>query len=89
MALATSGGYGLLFDAAGRFNHILDPRTGACAPSRLMVSVIAQSATTADALSTAFSLIPLERAFTIAEKMKAAVRFSTARGVRASSSWPV
>ena len=89
VALATSGGYGLLFDAAGRFNHILDPRTGACAPSRLMVSVIAQSAATADALSTAFSLMPFERACTIAERTNAAVRFSTARGVHASSSWPV
>jgi thiamine biosynthesis lipoprotein len=58
-AIATSGGYGTQFDAAGRFNHIFDPRTGACSDRYLSVSVMAKSATTADALSTALSLLPL------------------------------
>ena len=61
-AIATSGGYGTQFDAAGRFNHIFDPRTGGCATRYLSVSVVAPTATTADALSTALSLISLERA---------------------------
>jgi thiamine biosynthesis lipoprotein len=61
-ALATSGGYGTQFDAAGRFNHIFDPRTGGCSGRYLSVSVMAKSATTADALSTALSLLPLARA---------------------------
>lgn len=61
-AIATSGGYGTPFDVAGRFNHIFDPATGGCATAYLSVSVMAPTATIADALSTALSLLPLERA---------------------------
>jgi len=61
-AIATSGGYGTQFDAAGRFNHIFNPATGGCATRYLSVSVVAPSATVADALSTAFSLMPMDRA---------------------------
>lgn len=61
-AISTSGGYGTQFDAAGRFNHIFDPRTGGCSNRYLSVSVMAKSATTADALSTALSLLPLAAA---------------------------
>jgi thiamine biosynthesis lipoprotein len=59
-AVATSGAYGFHFDQEGRFNHLLDPRTGA--PSRLYRSVTAvmPRATSADALSTAFSFLPTE-----------------------------
>lgn len=64
-AIATSGGYGFEFDAAGRFNHIFDPATGGCATLYASVSVMAPTATAADALSTALSLLPLERAATI------------------------
>lgn len=60
-AIATSGGYGTQFDAAGRFNHIFDPHSGGCPDLYLSVSVVASTATIADALSTAFSLMPLER----------------------------
>jgi thiamine biosynthesis lipoprotein len=60
-AIATSGGYGTQFDAAGRFNHIFDPATGRCAGRYLSVSVIAPRATIADALSTALSVMPVER----------------------------
>jgi thiamine biosynthesis lipoprotein len=60
-AIATSGGYGTRFDAAGRFNHIFDPATGNVSWRYLSVSVVAPDATTADALSTAFTLLPLER----------------------------
>jgi FAD:protein FMN transferase len=59
-AVATSGGYGTLFDAAGRFDHIFDPSTGRTSWRYLSISVIANTATTADALSTAFSLMPTE-----------------------------
>jgi len=61
-AISTSGGYGTQFDAAGRFNHIFDPASGACASRYLSVSVTAPTATTADALSTALSLMPIESA---------------------------
>jgi FAD:protein FMN transferase len=59
-ALSTSGGYGTEFDAAGRFNHIFDPASGACSARYLSVTVMAPTATLSDALSTAFSLMPLE-----------------------------
>lgn len=59
-ALATSGGYGLSFDSAGRFHHLFDPRTGDCTRRYLSVSVAHPSATIADALSTAFSAMPRE-----------------------------
>ncbi|UCI22942.1 FAD:protein FMN transferase (plasmid) [Mesorhizobium sp. B2-1-8] len=61
-AISTSGGYGTQFDAAGRFNHIFDPATGSCANRYLSVSVIAPTAACADALSTALSLMPIDRA---------------------------
>ena len=60
-ALSTSGGYGTQFDAAGRFNHIFDPATGGSADRYGSVSVMAPTATVADALSTAFSLMPIDR----------------------------
>ena len=60
-AIGSSGGYGTQFDVAGRFNHLFDPATGACADRYLSVTVMAPTATHADALSTAFSLMPMER----------------------------
>jgi thiamine biosynthesis lipoprotein len=55
-AVSTSGGYGTLFDADGRFTHLIDPRTGRTAPALLGVSVVADCATRADGLSTALLL---------------------------------
>jgi len=54
-ALATSGGYGTVFDRAGRFHHLFNPRTGASAARYASVSVGHRSAAWADGLSTAFS----------------------------------
>lgn len=59
-AVATSGGYGYRFDAAGRFTHILDPSTGGPARSWASVTIIADSATLADGLSTALTVAPPE-----------------------------
>ncbi|MDR3533538.1 MAG: FAD:protein FMN transferase [Rhodopila sp.] len=56
-AVATSGGYGTMFDPGGRFNHIFEPRTGRTSWRWLSVSVETDSATAADALSTAFTLM--------------------------------
>lgn len=58
-AVATSGAYGFRFDEAGRFHHLFDPRTGACPHSYASISVVAPTATIADALATACQLIPL------------------------------
>jgi thiamine biosynthesis lipoprotein len=70
-ALSTSGGYGTEFDAAGRFNHLFDPATGACADRYLSVTVMAPTATQADALSTAFALMPLERCEAVLKELGA------------------
>jgi FAD:protein FMN transferase len=52
-ALAVSGGYGTTFEPTGRFHHIFDPHTGACANSLVDVAVIGPRATAANGLSTA------------------------------------
>lgn len=62
MSIATSSGLGTPFDATGRFNHIFVPSKGTCASRYLSVSVKTARATTADALSTAFSLMPMPAA---------------------------
>jgi len=58
--VSTSGGYGTVFDAEGRFTHLIDPRTGGTAPRLLGVSVVAETATIADGLSTAMLLVAPE-----------------------------
>ena len=60
-AVATSAGAGFRFDPKGRFTHLFDPATGRSPSLYSTVSVIAPTATEADALSTAFSLMPLPR----------------------------
>lgn len=52
-AVASAGGYGTVFDATGKFNHIFDPHTGASANRWAGATVVAKSAAVADALSTA------------------------------------
>lgn len=59
--VSTSGGYGTLFDPAGAFTHLIDTHTGRTAPALLGVSVVANSGSIADGLSTAMLLAPVER----------------------------
>lgn len=61
-AIATSGGYGTKFDSAGRHHHLFDPQTGRSTVRYASVTVIASKAATADALSTAFSNMPVNKA---------------------------
>lgn len=68
-AIATSGGYGFQFDPEGRFNHLLDPRTGACASLYRSVTVMMGSAMRADAFSTAFSLLSLRDIAQVVERL--------------------
>jgi thiamine biosynthesis lipoprotein len=51
-AVATSGNYEVYFDREKMFHHIVDPRTGVSPELSISVSVIAQTAMDADALST-------------------------------------
>jgi thiamine biosynthesis lipoprotein len=61
-AAATSGGYGTVFDAAGRFHHLMNPETGRPSFSWAGVTVFAPTATIADGLSTTLAVAPPERA---------------------------
>jgi thiamine biosynthesis lipoprotein len=56
--LATSGDYNTSFRRDYRANHLLDPRTGNSPQHYASVSVLASSATLADGLSTALSMLP-------------------------------
>ncbi len=69
MALATSAGYGSRFDSRGRHHHLFDPATGRSAGRYLSVSVLAPSATVADALSTGLVNVTLERAEAVMAKL--------------------
>jgi thiamine biosynthesis lipoprotein len=60
LAVATSSPFGFVFDRAGYFGHILHPRTGAGPMLYRRLSVVADSAATADALATAFNLMDLD-----------------------------
>lgn len=60
-AVATSAGAGFRFDSKGRFTHLFDPTTGRSPSLYSTVSVIASTATEADVLSTAFSVMPASR----------------------------
>ncbi len=81
-AIATSGGYGTQFDAAGRFNHIFDPTNGHASSRYLAVSTIASTATEADALSTAFCLMPPEQIRTVAKARKLSAHLAMPDGRR-------
>ena len=59
--VATSGGYGTIFDEAGRFTHIFNTRTGGTASAMFGVSVVANSGIAADGLSAAMLMVPVER----------------------------
>ncbi len=68
-ALATSGGYGTRFSADSRHHHLFSPGTGRSANHHLSVSVVADDAMTADALSTGLFVAPEEIAGRMARDM--------------------
>ena len=62
-SVATSGGYEKFIDIHGqRYGHILDPRTGYPVSSLLCVTIVAPTATQADALSTALFVLGPQKA---------------------------
>lgn len=64
-AVATSASLGTAFDRAGTVGHIIDPRTGYPGGIWSEVTVISNSATEADGLSTAFSLMSRDEIETV------------------------
>lgn len=58
LALATSAGQGYTFSSDGRHHHIFEPGTGRSGHKYRSVSVTDPSAAMADALSTAFTVMP-------------------------------
>lgn len=83
-AIATSGGYGTQFDSAGRFNHIFDPTNGHTSWRYRAVSTIASTATEADALSTAFCLMPVEQIRAVIQARRLSVYLAMPDGERVS-----
>lgn len=61
-AVATSAGDGTPLDRQGRVTHLFDPVTGASPRHWRSVTVVAPTATLADALSTALAVLPTDRA---------------------------
>ncbi len=61
-ALATSSGSGTRFEPSGRHHHLFDPRTGSSAPRYASVTVLAEAAAAADAISTALAILPITAA---------------------------
>jgi thiamine biosynthesis lipoprotein ApbE len=69
-AIATSGGYRRGFIAHGRrVSHIVDPRTGRPTERIASASVFAPDCATADALSTAFSVLAPQESVALADSL--------------------
>lgn len=82
MAVATSSAAGFHFDDAGRFGHIIDPRNGTTPAMYRRVSVVAEDAASADALSTAFTLMEEDAiAAVVRARPRLAVKLVRADGV--------
>jgi len=81
-AIATSDGYGTQFDPAGRFNHIFDPTNGHTSWRYRAISVVAPTATEADALSTAFCVMPMEQIRSMVQARKLVAYLAMTDGQR-------
>lgn len=76
-AVATSSVDGFRFDDAGRFSHLIDPRSGTSPRLYRRVTVIAPDATSADAFSTAFNLVQPDAIKKIAARLNLQVHTSS------------
>ena len=77
VALATSAGYGTRFDDSGRHHHLLDPRSGRSSNRYLSISVRADTATEADALSTGLFHLDEARSAAVVRQRNGVAAFVT------------
>lgn len=89
-ALATSGDDGLAFSADRRAHHILDPRSGRSPAELAAVTVQAQDAASADALSTACMVMGSERSLALVAALPGAQALLLRKNGRVltSDGWP-
>ena len=69
-AVSTSGDYEKYFIIDGeRYSHIIDPRTGRPVKGVVSVTIVADTATRADALSTGVFVLGLDKGMELIEKL--------------------
>jgi len=70
MAVATSGGYRRFTEIEGkRYSHIINPAAAASADDLVSVSIVARTATAADALATAVSVLGREKGLELIDSL--------------------
>lgn len=69
-AVSTSGNYERYFDPTKAVSHIIDPKTGYSAQKAISATIIAASATQADALATAAFVLGPDGGVTMVEKIQ-------------------
>jgi thiamine biosynthesis lipoprotein len=80
-AIATSAGAATRFEESGRHHHLFDPRTGESTRRFRAITVIAPTATTADALSTGFASMDVAEVKSVLRRYPAVtVRLTTVAG---------
>lgn len=81
-AIATSAGDGMVFPSSDSHHHLFDPHSGQSANLWKSMTVIAQTATMADALSTAFSSMSHERIRAICSQINVSAQAISQQGHR-------
>lgn len=80
-AIATSGDYDRYFEVDGqRYSHLLDPRTGWPVDTLMALTVLAPTATAADALSTAAFILGPDEGMALIESCKNVMGVAMAAG---------
>ena len=69
LAVVTSGDYERFYDEEKRFHHIVDPRSGHSPTELISVTVLAQTAFDADALSTAVFVLGRDDGLSLIESL--------------------